>query len=84
MIKDKKTILLMNKSDLESKVTEEEICNFINNPNIPIVRISAKEATGMEEFKSLIHSMFFRGEISFENEVYITNLRHKEALLSAR
>ena len=84
IIKNKRTIILMNKSDLESRVTEEDIREFIGNDQIPIIKISAKEATGMETFKNLIRSMFFQGEISFENEVYITSLRQKEALIEAK
>ena len=46
----------------------------------PIVAISAKEETGMEELEEQIKQMFFHGELTFNNEVYITNARHKAAL----
>lgn len=47
---------------------------------LKILKVSAKESMGIEEFEKTLQDMFFKGEISFENEVYITNLRHKEAL----
>ena len=46
----------------------------------PIIPISAKENKGIVEFEQLILDMFFHGEIAFNDEVYITNIRHKEAL----
>ena len=52
-----------------------------NDDNIlKIIKTSTKEAIGMDEFEETVKEMFFNGEISFENEVYITNIRHKEAL----
>ena len=84
ILRDRKAILLMNKSDLSQVITEEDIRNFLQGIEIPIVKISAKEASGIEEFKKLIKDMFFEGKISFENEIYITNLRHKEALQQAK
>lgn len=60
---------------------QEETEKNENTPgNLKIIKVSAKESTGMEEFEKILQDMFFKGEISFENEVYITNLRHKEAL----
>lgn len=95
MISSKKCIILLNKTDLESVVTEDMIfeafCNAAENTDkqekkentsgkLKILKVSAKESTGIDEFEKTLQDMFFKGEISFENEVYITNLRHKEAL----
>ena len=49
----------------------------------PIVSISAKEEQGIEEFEEIIKNMFFHGELSFNDEVYITNMRHKAAIQDA-
>jgi tRNA modification GTPase len=76
LIKDKKALLLLNKSDLEPKVTVEEI--KIKSEH-PVISISVKENSGMEEFIETIKKMFFGGEISFNEDIYITNERHKEA-----
>lgn len=52
--------------------------------NIYMMKTSTKDGTGMNVFEDTIQEMFFQGEISFDNEVYITNLRHKEALNDTR
>ncbi len=81
VIKDKKVIILLNKSDLNIVVSEEELQEkFINTR---IIRTSTKENTGMDEFEEVIKEMFFQGEIKANNEVIITNMRHKEALMDA-
>lgn len=81
MIGNKKCIVLLNKTDLAPVVKEEDI--KIAGDNLHIIRISTKAATGMDIFEETVQDMFFQGEISFENEVYITNIRHKEALQDA-
>ncbi len=50
---------------------------------IRIVRTSALEGGGMEEFEQAVKGMFFHGEIKSSSEIVITNLRHKEALEEA-
>ncbi len=93
-----KTIILLNKSDLDVVITEENIkeffeekINFIqenpfnqNSQNVPnFLTISAKEKEGLDAFTSLIKEKFFNGQISFDDEVTISSLRQKEALSSA-
>lgn len=82
LISDKNVIILLNKTDLEAVVTEESIRNsFLKN--IKIIRTSTKENTGIDDFENVIKEMFFKGELQNNNEIVITNMRHKEALLSA-
>ena len=86
-IQGKKSILLLNKSDLERKVTKEEIkkiCKEYNIENIPVIEISAKEEKGLDRLEEIVKEMFYHGEISFNNEIYITNIRHKTALERAK
>ncbi|MBE6058749.1 MAG: tRNA uridine-5-carboxymethylaminomethyl(34) synthesis GTPase MnmE [Clostridium sulfidigenes] len=78
-ISNKKYMILLNKSDLNSKITEKDLEN-INCTNI--YSISAKTGEGIDEVRTAIKDMFFKGEIS-TNNVIITNTRHKEALLRA-
>ena len=66
--------------DAQKKTEEKES----DSRKLKILKVSAKESIGIEEFESTLQDMFFKGEISFENEVYITNLRHKEALEDAK
>ena len=80
LISDKKSIVLLNKTDLECIVTEEEIRKLINDE--PIL-ISAKDNIGIDKLESRIKKMFYDGMISFNDEIYITNLRHKEAIINA-
>ncbi|WP_346896682.1 tRNA uridine-5-carboxymethylaminomethyl(34) synthesis GTPase MnmE [Clostridium sp. UBA7503] len=78
-ISNKKYMILLNKSDLDSKITQKDLEN-INCTNI--YSISAKTGKGIDEVRTAIKDMFFKGEIS-TNNVIITNTRHKEALLRA-
>ncbi len=80
LIRDKKTIILLNKSDLATVITKDMVKSIIDKP---IVAISAKEEQGIEEFEEIIKNMFFHGELSFNDEVYITNMRHKSAIQDA-
>lgn len=85
MIREKKTIVLLNKTDLQPVITEEEFRNEygIDSKDIRVIKTSAKENIGMDEFEENIKEMFFFGEIHMENEIVITNLRHKEAIQNA-
>lgn len=76
-IQDKNAIILLNKSDLHQVTTKEMLKEKIDRKTI---EISAKEQTGIEELEIAIQEMFFHGKISFNDEVYITNVRHKNAL----
>ena len=95
LIRNKKTIILLNKSDLDIKVDEEAFLKLISEKisdscknetqkNINIIKTSTKENTGIEEFEQAIEDLFFAGTIQSSNEIVITNLRHKEALVDAR
>ena len=78
MIEQKKAIILLNKTDLEPKLTVKELQNRC--PSHPILMISAKTEEGMENLETTLQQMFLEGKISFNDEVYITNARHKECL----
>ena len=80
MIRDKKAIILLNKSDLDTVVTKNMVQVHIDKP---MIEISAKEERGIQELEDTLKNMFFDGEISFNDEVYITNIRHKTALQDA-
>ena len=80
LISDKKSIVLLNKTDLECIVTREEIKKIIDTEPI---EISARENVGIDILEDRIKKMFYDGMISFNDEIYITNLRHKEALNEA-
>ena len=79
-IQDKKAIVLLNKSDLDTKTDATVLEKRLNKP---ILSISAKNNTGIHELEKLIEEMFFSGKLSFNDEVYITNIRQKNALAEA-
>ena len=80
LISNKKSIVLLNKSDLECIVSVDEIRQLTDTE--PIV-ISAKENIGIQNLEERIKEMFYEGIISFNEEVYITNIRHKQLLADA-
>ena len=80
MIQNKKAVILLNKSDLSTVINKNELIMWINKP---MIEISTKEGKGIHELEETLENMFYHGEISFNNEVYITNVRHKAALQDA-
>lgn len=80
LIQDKQAIILLNKSDLEAVTTENMLKDLIHKP---IISISAKEKQGIKDLEDEIQNMFFAGKISFNDEIFITNVRHKNALAEA-
>lgn len=80
-IKNKKAIILFNKSDLNLVVDPKEMKNLTNKDIIPI---SAKENFGIDELEKWITDMYFQGKIDLTNEIYITNIRHKEAIMESK
>ncbi len=91
LIKDKKIIILLNKSDLTEIVDKDAVEELIDkvigkdreNRAIAMIRISARENEGLDALTAFIRDMFFHGKIVYNDEIYITSARHKEALLEA-
>lgn len=77
IIKNKKVIILLNKIDLKSVIQKEELENILDKP---VISISAKKNIGIDIFEEQLKKMFFKGELNFNDEIYITNMRHKKAL----
>jgi len=76
-IVDKKVIILLNKTDLDIVTSKDVIQEKIDKD---IIEISAKEDYGLDKFEKKIKDMFYTGKIDYNDEIYITNLRHKEAI----
>lgn len=95
MIRNKNVIILLNKSDLHEIVQENDIKNLIEEINGAaneneitdidkyMIRTSTKTDSGIEDLLHAVREMFFHGEISYNDQVYITNMRHKEAIREA-
>ena len=80
LLKGRKSITIYNKTDLTPVVDMEFLKEKTASPVIPV---SAVEETGISQLEDEIRRMFFQGELSFNDEVYITNARHKAALEEA-
>ncbi len=80
LIQNKKTIILLNKIDLNLKTTKSEIEKKTKHP---VIEVSVKEQRGLEVFSELIKKMFFEGKLTFNDQIYITNVRHKAAIQEA-
>lgn len=80
MIHDKKSVILLNKTDLPSVINEDDLLKMTGKDSV-MIRTSTKDATGIDFFENTVKDMFFTGKINPDQEVVITNMRHKEALL---
>lgn len=80
LIQGRKSVVLLNKTDLHMVVTEAELEMRTGQP---VIAVSAKEETGIEELEKTIRNLFYDGELNFNDEVLITNVRHKTALVNA-
>lgn len=79
-IRDKKAVVLLNKSDLHAVVSEEEILRESGHQGI---LISAKKELGIDRLEEEIKTLFYEGEIDFNDQILVTNVRHETALREA-
>lgn len=85
LLRGKKAVILLNKSDLDSVVTREEVLEQLDDLEVQkMISVSAKEQTGIEELENALKDLFFEGKVTFNDEVCITNLRQKANLAEAR
>lgn len=81
LIKERPAIILLNKSDLISKIDENDV--ILKGIKANIIKISAKNKNGIEDLYEKIAEMFSLDEINLDNEVLITNIRHKNIISKA-
>ena len=85
LLSGKKSVCLLNKSDLNTKVTPMEVIahfeGFTEKP--AVIKTSANNGDGKTELISYIKNLFFNGEINFNDETIVSNLRQKDALCQA-
>ena len=86
LIKDKKTIFLLNKSDLTPKVSEKEILEEIGETakEASFISTSALLGEGLDLLEAEIEKLFLMGDLRQNDQLMITNLRHKEELLQTK
>lgn len=80
LIRDKNTIVLLNKSDMDTVVNKDDI---LKNMKCHVLSVSAKEETGIDLLEDTVKEMFFSGNIDVNEEIYVTNARHKNLLKEA-
>ena len=88
LLEDKNVIILLNKSDLVAAVEESDLIQVIDelvpdHKHIKMIHTSIKDNTGIDIFENTIKNMFFQGNLKNNNQIVITNMRHKEALQNA-
>ena len=82
IIKNEDVIVIINKTDLETKLDLEEVKTMVGNA--PIVRTSMLSQQGIEELEEQIRTLFFAGEVSNQDMTYVSNARHIRLLKSAK
>ncbi len=80
-IRDKNVIVIINKSDLEIKIDRDAICRYID---AEVIQLSAMTGDGSEELYDMLNKMFFEGSLSYNDQLYITNARHKNELVCTK
>lgn len=80
-IRDKNVIVIINKSDLEIKIERDAICRYID---AEVIQLSAMTGDGSEELYDMLNKMFFEGSLSYNDQLYITNARHKNELVCTK
>ncbi len=81
LIKHKKVIVLVNKVDISNDI---DISELSLSENFELVKISAKEEIGLDDLRDRIKSMFLQGDIDINDDLFITNIRHKNAFNEAK
>lgn len=79
----KKTIVLLNKEDLQTVVSEHEIRELFREP-VSILPVSAKQERGIDELEAKIEELFYTGNVSFNDEMFLSSARQKAAMEAAR
>ena len=77
IIKNRKTEILLNKSDLDTVTDADSISKITDSK---VISVSAKDNTGLDELSETIVKLFASGEIDYNDEVYVSGERNKEAL----
>lgn len=80
LIQDRDAVVILNKTDLEMVIDAGQLQEKTGHQ---VIAISAKEETGIDLLEKTIQEMFYEGSIDFNDEVMITNVRHKTALQDA-
>ena len=81
IIRGKKAIALLNKTDINRATLPDDVREILN---CPVIETQVINGTGMDVFAETIKNMFYSGGLNFNDQVYITNVRQKNALIEAQ
>lgn len=81
LIKDKKHITILNKDDLDQKISDEEIEKYFKDDYL---RLSVMENESVKKIENLIIDLFFDGELQISSDSILSNIRHINALKEAK
>lgn len=82
IVKDKRSIVLLNKTDLPNKFDEGTLKSLI--PNRDIIVTSILKGIGIDQLEDAIKDMFYKGDLQVESDILVTNVRHKNQLIKAK
>ena len=82
LIKDKKTIILINKVDLPEKLDRSKIDKYKYGKTI--IDVSIKDNKGIDLLRDEIYNFVYSGEVKYNQEILVTNIRHKNLLIKAK
>lgn len=82
LIKDKKAIVLLNKTDLPNVYDEDYFKNYLKD--VEIITTSITTGVGINDLERSIRNMFYKGDVEINSDVVINNVRHKNQLEKAR
>lgn len=82
IIKNKNSIILLNKTDLPNKYDETYLKKLL--PNKEIIITSIVKGLGLNKLEDTIKDMFYSGELEVESDIIVTNIRHKNQLIKAK
>ena len=81
-VQPNKTIVLLNKTDLDRVIDLDKIKEYIAEENV--IEISALQHEGIEKIHDKIEEMVFAGTVRNSSDLVVTNSRHKDALYKAK
>ena len=81
LIKDKKHITILNKDDLDQKISDKEIEKYFKDDYL---RLSVMENESVKKIENLIIDLFFDGELQISSDSILSNIRHINALKEAK
>lgn len=82
LVKEKPAIVLFNKTDLKSKLREEDVMNMLRGKHI--ITTSMVEGRGIDELEEKLKEMFFNSEIEIGEDAIVTNTRQRDLLIKAK